>query len=89
MDGYSHVNFERKFLTFILKNIKSLRTTESSCCGPALPDRNLRRAEGKQLIHQGETPLLCGWACLPKAVASDFPLISAEEVKTGITNERV
>lgn len=46
-------------------------------CSPAL------------LLHHQATPLLCKWACLPAAVMSGSSLISAEEVKTGIANEKV
>lgn len=74
---------------FILKYLKFLGMTVPSYRGPALLNRTERRTEEEQFLHQGETPLLCSWACLPKAVVSDFTLISAEEVKTGIANEKV
>lgn len=32
------------------------------------------RTEEEWFLHQGTTPALCSWACLPKAVESGFSL---------------
>lgn len=87
MDIFMLVMKEELTPLFILKYLKFLMGDRVFFFVVCLTE--IKRQKKNNSFIVGAILLLCGWACLPKAVVSDFTLISAEEVMTGIANEKV
>lgn len=89
MDIFMLVMKEELTPLFILKYLKFLMGDRVFFFFVVCLTEIKRRQKKNNSFIVGAILLLCGWACLPKAVVSDFTLISAEEVMTGIANEKV